>query len=96
MPFDDRSINEVFKLRDFKHGSKYKKFLENPNYEKIVNRLTGGEGKWEVTNKNPHHAIKIGALTKEAKVWFYFICFVIVPDTFAQLESRKPSYCIPS
>ena len=33
----------MFKLRDFKHGSKYKKLLENPNYEKIVNRLTGGE-----------------------------------------------------
>ena len=79
VPFDDRRINEVFKLRDFKHGSKYKKLLENPNYEKIVNRLTGGEGKWEVTKKNPHHAIKRGALTEEAKVWFYFICFVIVP-----------------
>ena len=42
VPFDDRRINEVFKLRDFKHGSKYKKLLDNPNYEKIVNRLTGG------------------------------------------------------
>ena len=79
VPFDDRRINEVFKLRDFKHGSKYKKFLENPNYEKIVSLLTGGEGKWEVTKKNSHHAIKRGALTKEAKVWFYFICSVIVP-----------------
>ena len=79
MPFCDRRINEVFKLRDFKHGSKYKMLLENPNYEKIVSRLTGGEGKWEVTKKNPHHAIKRGALKEEAKVWFYFICSVIVP-----------------
>ena len=79
VPFDDKRINEVFKLRDFKHGSKYKKLLENPNYEKIVSRLTGGEGKWEVTKKTPHHAIKRGALTEEAKVWFYFICSVIVP-----------------
>ena len=79
VPFGDRRINEVFKLRDFKHGSKYKKLLENPNYEKIMSRLSGGEGKWEVTNKNPHHAIKRGALTEEAKVWFYFICYVIVP-----------------
>ena len=79
VPFGDIRINEVFKLRDFKHGSKYKKLLENPNYEKIVNRLTGGEGKWEVTKKNPHHAIKRGALTEEAKAWFYFICSVIVP-----------------
>ena len=79
VPFDDRSINEVFKLRDYKHGLKYKKLLESPNYKKIVNLLTGGEGKWEVTKKNPHHAIKRGALTEEAKVWFYFICSVIVP-----------------
>ena len=34
VPFDDRSINEVFKLRDYKHGSKYKKFLESLNYKK--------------------------------------------------------------
>ena len=79
VPFDDRSINEVFKLRDYKHGLKYKKLLESPNYKKIVNLLTGGEGKWEVTKKNPHHAIKRGALTEEAKFWFYFICSVIVP-----------------
>ena len=58
VPFGDRRINEMFKLRDFKHGSKYKKLIENPNYEKILNQLTGGEGKWEVTKKNPHHAIK--------------------------------------
>ena len=56
MPFDDRSINEVFKLRDYKHELKYKKLLEIPNYKKIVHLLTGGEGKWEVTKKNPHHA----------------------------------------
>ena len=27
VPFDDKSINEMFKLRDYKHGSKYKKLL---------------------------------------------------------------------
>ena len=32
-----------------------------------------------MTKKNPHHAIKRGALTEEAKVWFYFICSVIMP-----------------
>ena len=68
VPFGDRSINEMFKLRDLKHGSKYKKLVVNPNYEKILNLLTGEEGKWEVTKKNPHHAIKRGALTEEAKV----------------------------
>ena len=32
VPFGDRRINEMFKLRYFKHGSKYKKLIENPNY----------------------------------------------------------------
>ena len=45
VPFGDRRIKEMFKLRDLKHGSKYKKLVKNPNYEKILNRLTGGEGK---------------------------------------------------
>ena len=40
VPLNDRSINEMFKLRDYKHGSKHNKLLENPNYNKIVNRLT--------------------------------------------------------
>ena len=45
VPFGHRRINEMFKLRDLKHGSKYKKLVENPNYEKILNLLTVGEGK---------------------------------------------------
>ena len=45
VPFRDGRINEMFKLRDLKHGSKYKKLVENPNYDKILNLLTGGEGK---------------------------------------------------
>ena len=78
VPFGHRRINEMFKLRDLKHGSKYKKMVENPNYEKILNLLTTEEGKWEATKKNPHHTIKRRALTKEAKVWFYFISSVVI------------------
>ena len=79
VPFGHRRINEMFKLRELKHGSKYKKMVENPNYEKILNLLTAGKGKWEATKNNPHHAINRGALTEEAKVWFYFICSVVIP-----------------
>ena len=79
VPFGHRRINEMFKLRELKHGSNYKKMVENPNYEKMLNLLTAGKGKWEATKKNPHHAINKGALTEEAKVWFYFICSVVIP-----------------
>ena len=78
VPFGHRRINEMFKLRELKHRLKYKKMVENPNYEKILHLLTSGKGKWEATKKNPLHAINRGALTEEAKVWFYFLCFVVI------------------
>ena len=53
--------------------------VDNPNYDKILNLLTAGQGKWEATKKNPHYAINRGSLTEETKVWFYFICYVIIP-----------------
>ena len=53
--------------------------VENPKYEKILNLLTAGKGKWEATKKNPHHAINRRALTEEAKVWYYFIYSVVIP-----------------
>ena len=77
-PFRHRWINEMFKLRELKHRSKYKKMVENLKYEKILNLLTEGKGKWEATKKNPHHAINRGALTEEAKVWFYFIYSIVI------------------
>ena len=76
--FGHKRINEIFKLKDLKHGSKFKKMVENPNYDKILNPLTVGQGKWEATKKNPHYAINRGSLIEEAKVWFYFICSVII------------------
>ena len=38
-----------------------------------------GKGKWNATRKNPYESINRGSLTKEAKVWFYFIASIIIP-----------------
>ena len=62
--FGHKRINEIFKLNDLKHGPKFKKMVDNPNYDKILNLLTVGQGKWEATKKNPHYAINRGSLTK--------------------------------
>ena len=43
--FGYKRINEIFKLKDLKHGSKFKKMVDNPNYDKILNLLTAGQGK---------------------------------------------------
>ena len=45
----------------------------------IIEFLTVGKGKWNATKKNPHESINRGSLTYEAKVWFYFIAYVIIP-----------------
>ena len=79
VPFVHKRINEMFKLKELKHGSKFKKIVENPDHEKIIDLLTSGQGKWEATRKNPHYAINRGSITKEAKVWFYFLSSVILP-----------------
>ena len=77
--FRHKRINEVFQLKELEHGSKFKKLVENPDHGKIIDLLTVGQGKWEATKKNSHHAINRGSLIEEAKVWFYFIAFVIIP-----------------
>ena len=79
VPFGNKRINEMFKLKELKHGSKFKKPVENPNHEKIIDLLTTGQGKWEATKKNTHYAINRGYLIEEAKVWFYFLSSVILP-----------------
>ena len=77
--FRHKRINEVLQLKELKHGSKFKKLVENPNHGKIIDLLTAGQGKWEATKKNPYHAINRGSLTEEAKVWFYFKDSIILP-----------------
>ena len=79
VPFGDKRINEMFKLKELKHGSKFKKLVANPDHKKINDLLTTGQGKWEATKKNHHYAINRGSLTEKAKVWFYFMSSVILP-----------------
>ena len=74
-----KRINEVLQIKDSNNGSKYKKLLKEPNHEKIVNFLIARKGKWSSTKKNPHESINRGSLAEEAKLWFYFIAFVIIP-----------------
>ena len=79
VPMGHERINEVLQIKDPKNGSKFKRFLREPNHDKIVNFLTGGKGKWNSTKKNYHKSIHRGSLTEEVKVWFYFIASVVIP-----------------
>ena len=79
VPMGHERINEVLQIKDPKNAFKFKRLLGEPNYDKIVNFLTRGKGKWNSTRKNPHESIHRGSLTEEAKIWFYFIASVIIP-----------------
>ena len=68
---------------------KFKRLVKEPNFQKIVDLLTDGKGKWNATRKNPHESITRGSLTEEAKVWFYFIYSVILPSKHLSTAKEK-------
>ena len=63
--------------------------MGTPNYQKIVDLLTDGKGKWNATRKNPHEAFTRGALTEPANVWFYFLCSVILTSKHLSTVREK-------
>ena len=80
IPFSREQIDQKYILQERKNGSKFKRLVETPDYQNIVDLLTNGKGKWNATKKNPHESIARGALTKPTKVWFYFLCSVMLPS----------------
>ena len=53
---------------------------KEPEYQKIVDLLTDGKGRWVASSKNQHKEIHRGSLTEEAKVWFYFLASNLLPS----------------
>ena len=78
VPYGVETINEMYGMEGQKHGSKYKKIVDNPNREKIARKLTDGKVKWG-QGGGEKKTINRGDLTEEAKVWFYFLASVMVP-----------------
>ena len=58
--FSREKIDQIFNLNERKNGSKFKRLVKEPNYQKIVDLLTYGKGKWNSTRKNPHGSITRG------------------------------------
>ena len=44
MDFNKENINGLFNLKVQKDGSKFKRLLKEPEYQKIVDLLTAGKG----------------------------------------------------
>ena len=79
----------LFNLKVQKDGSKFKKLLKEPDYHKIVDLLTAGNEKWKGTKKTQYKSISRGDLTKKAKVWFYFISYVLLPSKHLSIVRRN-------
>ena len=78
VPYGAKAINEACRMAGHKHGSKFKKLLENPNFKKIAEKLTDGKAQLGQGEGGPKTRNR-GSLTEEAKVWFYFLASVLVP-----------------
>ena len=78
VPYGAQAINQVYGMVGHKHGSKFKKLLENPDIKKIAEKLTGGKAQLRREKGGPKTLNK-GSLTEDAKVWFYFLASVLVP-----------------
>ena len=55
IPFGREQIDQTYNLQERKNGSKFKRLVQTPDYQKIVDLLTDGKGKWNATRKNPHN-----------------------------------------
>ena len=78
VPYGAQAINQVYGMAGHKHGSKFKKLLENPDLKKIAEKLTDGKAQLKQEKGGPK-TLNRGSLTEEAKVWFYFLASVLVP-----------------
>ena len=87
--FSKEMINGLFNLKVQKDGSKFKRLLKELEYQKIVDLLTTEKRKWKATKKTLYESIARGDLTKEAKVWFYFISSVLLPSKHLNTVRRN-------
>ena len=78
VPYGAKAINEAYGMAGHKHGSKFKRLLENPNFKKIAKKLTDGKAQLGQGEGGPK-TLNRGSLTEEAKVWFYFLAYVLIP-----------------
>ena len=95
--FSKEQIDQTYNLQERKNGSKFKKLVKEPDFQKIVDLLTNGEGKWNAIRKNPHESIARGALTDQQRCGFiFYVQSYYLQSTYVQLGKRKQSCCMPS
>ena len=46
--------DQIYNLKEKKNKSKFKRLLQAPDHQKIVDLLTYGKGRWNASRNNPH------------------------------------------
>ena len=59
--FSREQIDQTYNLNKRMNGSKFKKLVKEPDFQKFFDLLTDGKGKWNATRKNPHESIVRGS-----------------------------------
>ena len=87
--FSKEHIDQTYNLKERKNGLKFKRLVKEPDFQKIVDLLTDGKWKLNATKKNPYEFIARGSLKEQTKVWFYFLCLVILPSKHLSTVREK-------
>ena len=80
VPFGERTLSQLFKLREGGDYTEFEKLQKNPHFEEIAKELTSGQGEWYRTRIISNAFISRGDLTEVGKVWFYFLNSMLKPS----------------
>ena len=64
MPFRERAISELFRLREGEDCIEYEKLQKNPNFDEIAKELIGGQGERQRTRIIANAFLNRGDLTE--------------------------------
>ena len=91
MPFRREQIDQMYNLQEMKNGSKFKRLVETPDYQKIVDLLTDGNGKWNATKKS-HTSL---SPEQQRCGFIFYVQSRHLPNIYALSGRRRQSYYMP-
>ena len=80
MPFGERALSQLLKLKEEVDYSGFEKLQKNPHFKDMAKKLPSGQGEWKRIKTISNVHINRGDLTEIGKVWFYFINYVLKPS----------------
>lgn len=95
VPFTAQIINEFYQLHPIEHDE-YRVYRNNPDWDEIIRVIGRPNASWIVTAKGTR-TLNGSSLTMEARMWQYFICARLMPETHYSTVNAERAillYCI--